>query len=204
MNPYKILGLDKSATPMEIRKAYKQLASKHHPDKPGGDKERFQEVKAAYEILIDEKSRAHFDKTGTVEGILDPRDHAIQGMMQLISSLIDDGSAFETENIFRVAEKLVANKRQSDKADSKRMEKYLNKLNKLLKRVIRRDGGENLVSRLIDERILNVERTIAAKLMDVEVGKIMLDMLKNYDYDDIDQLTGPMFNLGDESFRFLG
>lgn len=53
MSHYETLGIDSSATPDEIKEAYRRLAKKHHPDK-GGDTETFQRIKAAYEALIGE------------------------------------------------------------------------------------------------------------------------------------------------------
>jgi len=47
-----ILGIDSDATPAEIKKAYRQLALQHHPDK-GGDKNKFQEISRAYKRLTD-------------------------------------------------------------------------------------------------------------------------------------------------------
>jgi hypothetical protein len=44
-NPYQTLGVDRNASPDEIKRAYRRLASQHHPDK-GGDKARFQEIQA--------------------------------------------------------------------------------------------------------------------------------------------------------------
>jgi molecular chaperone DnaJ len=64
-NHYKILGVSSSATPEEIKKAYRTLALKHHPDRNPGDKkaeEKFKELAGAYEILSDpEKRREHDD-----------------------------------------------------------------------------------------------------------------------------------------------
>lgn len=62
---YKILGVSKTATNKEIKKKYRELAHKLHPDKNVGDKkleEEFKAVSEAYEILSDEKSRAEYDE----------------------------------------------------------------------------------------------------------------------------------------------
>lgn len=50
MNPYQVLGIQPGASDDEIKKAYRKLASKHHPDK-GGDTKKFQEIQAAYDSL---------------------------------------------------------------------------------------------------------------------------------------------------------
>ena len=57
------MGIDKNATPQEIRKAYRKLAIKLHPDK-GGDPEKFKEMQNAYEVLSDPKKREIYDKYG--------------------------------------------------------------------------------------------------------------------------------------------
>mmetsp|Transcript_48775 Transcript_48775/g.59028 ORF Transcript_48775/g.59028 Transcript_48775/m.59028 type:complete len:413 (+) Transcript_48775:124-1362(+) len=64
---YETLGVSKDAEEKEIRKAYRKLASKHHPDK-GGDQEKFKEISAAYEILSDKEKRERYDKYG-LEGV---------------------------------------------------------------------------------------------------------------------------------------
>ena len=62
---YATLGVSGSATQAEIKKAYRRLAQKHHPDANAGDaqaEERFKEVSAAYDVLGDEKRRAEYDR----------------------------------------------------------------------------------------------------------------------------------------------
>lgn len=50
-DPYKILGVNPTATPDEIKKAYRKLAMEHHPDRTGGDDAKFKEIADAYDIL---------------------------------------------------------------------------------------------------------------------------------------------------------
>nr|BAA21965.1 DnaJ [Buchnera sp. (in: enterobacteria)] len=64
---YQILGIPKSAEEREIKKAYKKLAMKYHPDRNQGDKTaegKFKEIKEAYEILINEEKRSAYDQYG--------------------------------------------------------------------------------------------------------------------------------------------
>ena len=59
-NHYQTLGVDRGASPDEIKRAYRRLASQHHPDK-GGDKHKFQEIEQAYRTLSDPQQRAQHD-----------------------------------------------------------------------------------------------------------------------------------------------
>lgn len=61
---YELLGVSKTATQEEIKKAYRKLAHKHHPDKKGGDEEQFKKVGQAYEVLSDTQKRAQYDQFG--------------------------------------------------------------------------------------------------------------------------------------------
>ncbi len=63
-DPYEILGIAKTANETEIKKAFRTLAKKHHPDKHAGDaaaQKRFQEISGAYDILGDKQKRAQYD-----------------------------------------------------------------------------------------------------------------------------------------------
>lgn len=62
---YKILGVPRNATKDEIKKAYRTLAHKYHPDK-GGDEQKFKEVSEAYRILADDGKRSQYDQFGRV------------------------------------------------------------------------------------------------------------------------------------------
>lgn len=74
-DPYEVLGVAKSASDGEIKKAFRSLAKKHHPDTKGGDaaaQKRFQEISAAYDILGDKEKRTKFDQ-GVIDANGNPR-----------------------------------------------------------------------------------------------------------------------------------
>src|SRR5664279_5505485 len=64
---YEILGISKSVTADEIKKAYRKVAMQHHPDRNPGDhtaEEKFKEAAEAYEVLSDPDKRAKYDRYG--------------------------------------------------------------------------------------------------------------------------------------------
>src|ERR1041384_2110093 len=64
---YKVLDLPRTATEADVKKAYRRLAMKYHPDRNPDDKsaeEKFKEAKEAYEVLCDSKKRAAYDQFG--------------------------------------------------------------------------------------------------------------------------------------------
>lgn len=61
---YEVLGVSKSASEDEIKKAFRKAAVKHHPDKEGGDEAKFKEVNEAYEVLGDSLKKQRYDQFG--------------------------------------------------------------------------------------------------------------------------------------------
>jgi DnaJ-class molecular chaperone len=85
-DPYDVLGVSKTASEAEIKKAFRSLAKKHHPDTHAGDasaQKRFQEISGAYDIVGDKEKRAKYDRgeidaAGNPRGF-DPRAHGYEG-----------------------------------------------------------------------------------------------------------------------------
>ena len=61
---YKTLGVDRNASDDEIKKAFRKLAHKYHPDKKGGDEKKFKEINQAYQVLSDKTKRQQYDQFG--------------------------------------------------------------------------------------------------------------------------------------------
>ena len=76
---YEVLGIERTASADDIKKSYRKLAVKFHPDKNPGDKEaeeKFKEIGEAYEVLSDPQKRAAFDQYG--HSAFDPRSRGFR------------------------------------------------------------------------------------------------------------------------------
>lgn len=62
---YNILGVSKDASDNEIKKAFRKLAHRYHPDKSGGDEAKFKEINEAYQVLSDKQKRGQYDQFGS-------------------------------------------------------------------------------------------------------------------------------------------
>jgi DnaJ family protein A protein 2 len=80
---YELLGVEKTATMDEIKKAFRKSALKNHPDR-GGDKDTFQELQGAYEVLSDKDKRDTYDKYGE-EGLKEGGGGGAGGMDDILS-----------------------------------------------------------------------------------------------------------------------
>ena len=90
MNPYETLGINKNASQDDIKKAYRDLSKKYHPDKKDGDEEKFKEISQAYEILKDPNKKAQFDRFGVVGER--PRVHADDALNFAFNTFFSRGS----------------------------------------------------------------------------------------------------------------
>ncbi len=89
MDPYRILGVDKNATPEEIKKAFREKAKKYHPDLNRENEEIFKKIVHAYETLIDPEKRKSYDK----QRLLEKKGN----LEEIINELISDVLGFNSK-----------------------------------------------------------------------------------------------------------
>ena len=103
MDYYEILGVSRNATKVEIKKAYRKLAMKYHPDKNPGDKEaeeKFKLISEAYQVLSDDEKRAIYDRYGK-EGLegrgFKPKTN-FEDIFDMFNEIFGGGFGFEYED----------------------------------------------------------------------------------------------------------
>jgi curved DNA-binding protein CbpA len=182
---YEILGVARQASPQEIKRAYRKLARKHHPDVSGDpeDAARFKEIDLAYKVLSDPARRQVYDETGRVEGMgADNRqaqlvDLLARTLTATVNELVRKGARMSQED-------LVAHMRQvaSNTLGAVEKEKeHLQKVAASLKEALERFGvsqGENLLADITRAQLGQLEARIAGIKRDLERLGELQDYLK--------------------------
>lgn len=99
MTLYDDLGVRPSATPAEIKAARRRAAMRHHPDRGGGDRSRFDAAERAYRVLSDPVRRLTYDQTGSAEEKpVEGEEYlaAVQLITEMLSAAVEQGMANQT------------------------------------------------------------------------------------------------------------
>lgn len=188
---YTVLGVAIDATQDEIKRAYRSMAQRIHPDK-GGDKEHFQAIQEAYEVLSDPERRARYDQDGTYRRENRPSEQdkinsvAQNGLMQVLSNIIDGTQYVEYSDIFAAlveeAKKLCAQIEGERDGLRQRLEKH----EKAMGRIKAKDGHENVAALLMQTVIGTIKDEIAKAEFAVKVGNRMLEIIDQHTYESDD------------------
>ena len=166
---YKILGVPKEASPEEIKKAYKQMAKKHHPDR-GGNSNHFHLVNVAGQILRDHAKRKEYDETGNC--INEPEESKeilaektfVRFFFQVFSQT--DLDQLKYKNLINVAIKQIQQEIAKSKEHLSVLNTNIKEQKKLLKRI--KTKKSKLNKGLVFKAIQN---NINEQNIDIEIGK---------------------------------
>lgn len=214
MNPYVVLGVEPTATPMQIKAAYRKASTLAHPDAENGSEEKFHEVKLAYNILSNEDRRERYDRTGRTDDIkVTPK--VIQNMVeQTVTAIINaerpDGTTDDPtwENIKRKVIATIKNSQREVETHIARIRKKLRRVDNLMSRFKSKTDADPVGDAFAAQRRLLVEEL--HKLQDgLELSIKTEEIFNSYDYqvgepgpegqsspDSHFRLSGPLFLTG--------
>ena len=179
MNLYSILGISENATHSEIKKAFRELSKKHHPD-VSGDSEKMTDINFAYSILKDKEKRKLYDTTGCVTD-LNIREVAKENIKELFTVMVDQVSEEDVEYT-----DFLRKIRDSIKSTKGKFTKEISQLQKketIYKKLQRNSKNCPLFEKSIEIKLIQTQRDIEIKKHHMEIGEIMLDLMKDYKYE---------------------
>jgi DnaJ-class molecular chaperone len=159
MSLYDDLGVDKSADRDTIKRAYRKKAHRHHPDRQGGDAEKFHAVQKAYDVLYDDARRAHYDRTGQ-DGQEDRRGELLRNLAALFMQAVASCDV-EHDDIVGIVHRSINDGKVKNAAMISDLTKGIARFESAKKRLKKKaGGGEDVLTQMLDGGIIANRRGI--------------------------------------------
>lgn len=194
---YDSLGLTKNATSAEIKKAYRRLAAKAHPD-AGGQREEFEKLTMTKLVLLDPKRRARYDATGEIDAA---PDNEMSETVNRIMTAIDTGLR-ECEirridpssvNLFDSATKYMMGQIQIGRGNLESLKKGAKQIEKLAKRMKARNGKVNRIVPMFEARKADLERRAEEVEREQERWRKAIEILDEHEFE-VERPMSPIAN----------
>lgn len=190
-DPYEVLNVKRNAKREEIKKAFREKAMQHHPDK-GGDTKKFSDVNQAYTILINDESREYYDRTGT-----EKQSNLSQRAMSVIMQIFDGIITSNRIEVLRRCDLVIEIRIKIDAAQQT-LNKQVNECNREINKLkdvasrISIEGDENVLAQICEAKISNAETRITKLKEEIIIGEESLRLLDKckYKYDVEEQSEG--------------
>lgn len=185
MSHYETLGVERTASAEDIKRAYRKAASAAHPDRNGGDNSLMQAVNQANDVLSDPERRARYDESGDDVA---PDSIEQKAMRQLVNFF---QLVLEMEgNMIRLVREHMGHGQQEAEQETQSLQKKVAKLTKRRDK-IKVKSGENLVHMMIDGQVAQANDRIAALGEALEVLDHAKKLLELYVSEEQDPVTRP-------------
>ncbi len=185
---YEILGIDRDANENEIKKAFRKLAPKRHPDK-GGSTRDFQKLLEAYQTLIDPESKDLYDKTGRVNELSNEKKRSLyarDNILQLFAVYImgiQSRKDIIGKNILRILNGQV---KKSETEFFKALTIEQSKLDAMVNlrgRFKKKKEEVTMFDNVIDSKIKDIKKNIDNIKFDISVREEMKKLLSKYTFE---------------------
>lgn len=195
---YKILKLKRDCTAEQIRKAYRVLSKKYHPDMPHGNAELFKQIKLAHDVLMDADRRKKYDETGgydekgasNIQATRETRITiaVIQNMQSLLFNILSVTENLDTLDFVATMKLNITNDLKKINAEHGRVTKNLKRQEKHLATMMKRLKYKNKsMSNIFTDALqnaINVTNQEIEKINEqLEVFNAMLNLMEDFSYD---------------------
>lgn len=184
-DPYGTLGVSATASEADVKRAFRRRAKESHPDH-GGTREEFEAVKSAHLVLSDPEKRKRYDETGDAgDDNREPtvREKATKSIAELLTAIINQDKIGLDTDVIAVMREQVGNEILEMTAKRKTVEAKKNRAERIAKKLKRKTKGENLLTRMAEDRARSMELQIAKINKMVGVLDEMTIILRDYAFD---------------------
>lgn len=177
-DPYDALGVERDASPDDVKRAYQRRARETHPDR-GGSKEDFQNVSRAYRLLSDPGKRSRFDQTGSDTGPDNTEAMVFNAVGVVLLQILANGGHGD---IIQQARSYFVNQREGLLRECANAETNITRYEKAAKRLTRKSKGRNVLSEMIVFESKKLRQRIDATQQQIAHFDRVMQFLKDYEY----------------------
>lgn len=177
---YEILGVPVDATDAQIKRAFRKLVKKTHPDKPGGSAEKFTPIAHAYEVLSDPMRRERYDKTGYENDpkVADAAQKCAMVLSQIV--LVIANQNLPDCNVIQSARDTLKIKIQNLTQTADNYRQQARTLRGMAENVQKRGQSDNIIASVLISHANGCESEISKIKEDVDTLEDVLQVLKDY------------------------
>ena len=179
MNHYETLGVNPSATPEDIKKAFKAKAKKVHPD-AGGNTQEFQKIQRAYQVLEDPTKKAQYDQFGEA-GEQSIERQAEANLTQMFVQALESGNIARLDIVEEVRNSIFQGLKKFEEK-SKRAHEKADKFRDAIKRLKKKSPGNSFLTAAIEAQIEACINQSKACAFEMEKGEKMVEMIDDYEW----------------------
>jgi curved DNA-binding protein CbpA len=180
INHYEVLGVAKFADSLMLKRAYRSLAQKYHPDKETGDAALFRQVQKAYEVLSDPERRAAYDENGLDDSSEKLRQEAMGELAKMLMMFIGHINP-ETDDLICKMREHMRGQNMQIKDQKRRMGEEIKRCHQILSRLSSPDK-DNLFSQIIKGNIATCKQNLGILKRGELLGKEIEKVLSEYSY----------------------
>lgn len=180
-SPYETLGVPPTASPEDVRRAFRSKSRKAHPDS-GGSKEELQKLSAAYHVLIDPARRKQFDETGSTQEYPSAFGLVAKMVIQCVTECLRVGQDPESVDILEQINARLSESIENLSTQQDQLKKLIAKFKKVTKRLTVKHGKENYLAEAMNAHVRLLESRVNAIPSERAKLEECLEFLKDYKY----------------------